>query len=203
MENRIAELRKEKGLTLKQLGEILGIRDNTLSQYETGKRNPHFGLLQEIADLFHVSIEYLTKGTDKRDFPVSNDKEMLDILDMIDNDKISLFNLSKITMLELAIRITQEWEEFSNGKYQHYQKIALFTLDTIKGEVETLDLYSKIRKSDNEIIEKIYDKLVFDETAVSPQTVLTFMEEAERISYDDLEAILDKIKSLPDDTEVD
>ena len=29
------------------------------------------------------------------------------------------------------------------------------------------------------------------------------MEEAERISYDDLEAILDKIKSLPDDTEVD
>ena len=64
-------------------------------------------------------------------------------------------------------------------------------------------MYSKIRKSDNEIIEKIYDKLVFDETAVSPQTVLTFMEEAERISYDDLEAILDKIKSLPDDTEVD
>lgn len=170
-----------------------------MSQYETGKRNPQFGLLQEIADLFHVSIEYLTKGTDKRDFPVSNDKEMLDILDMIDNDKISLFNLSKITMLELAIRIAQKWEEFSNGKYQRYQKIAFFTLDTIKSEVETLDWYSKMRKSDNETIEKIYDKLIFDETAVSPNDVLTFMEEAERISYDDLKAILEKMKNLPDD----
>ena len=67
MENRIAELRKEKGMTLKQLGETLGVRDNTLSQYETGKRNPQLGLLQEIADLFQVSIEYLTKNTDKRD----------------------------------------------------------------------------------------------------------------------------------------
>ncbi|MEN0454377.1 helix-turn-helix transcriptional regulator [Staphylococcus aureus] len=50
MENRIAELRKENNMTLKQLAKELNIRDNTLSQYETGKRNPQMGLLQEIAN---------------------------------------------------------------------------------------------------------------------------------------------------------
>ena len=121
MENRIAELRKEKGMTLKQLGETLGVRDNTLSQYETGKRNPQLGLLQEIADLFQVSIEYLTKNTDKRDFPVNNDEDMLKILDMIDDHTISLLNLSKLTMLELALRILKKRKEFSEGKYQKYK----------------------------------------------------------------------------------
>ncbi len=43
MDTRMKELRLEKGLTLKQLGKILNVRDNTLSQYETGKRNPQFG----------------------------------------------------------------------------------------------------------------------------------------------------------------
>ena len=132
MENRIAELRKEKGMTLKQLGETLGVRDNTLSQYETGKRNPQLGLLQEIADLFQVSIEYLTKNTDKRDFPVNNDEDMLKILDMIDDHTISLLNLSKLTMLELALRILKKRKEFSEGKYQKYKDTAFTTLHIIE-----------------------------------------------------------------------
>ena len=73
MENRIAELRKEKGLTLKQLGEILGVRDSTLSQYETGKRNPQLGFLQELSDFFGVSLEYLTKNSNERDYDVNDD----------------------------------------------------------------------------------------------------------------------------------
>lgn len=199
MENRIAELRKEKGMTLKELGDILGIRDNTLSQYETGKRNPQLGLLQEIADLFHVSIEYLTKSTDKRDFPVNNDKEMLEILEMIDSNKISLLNLSKATMLELAMRIIQKYDDFHGGKYDNYQNVALYTLHTVEKEIEIMQWYSTRRKTDNETIEKIYDKLTFEETTVTPLEVLTFIEEGERISHDDLKDILEKMKSLPDE----
>ena len=37
MENRIAKLRKEKGLTLKELAKKVSMHDNTISQYETGK----------------------------------------------------------------------------------------------------------------------------------------------------------------------
>ena len=182
MENRIAELRKEKGMTLKQLGETLGVRDNTLSQYETGKRNPQLGLLQEIADLFQVSIEYLTKNTDKRDFPVNNDKDMLKILDMIDNHTISL--------LELALRILKKREEFSEGKYQKYKDTAFTTLHIIEKEVEVLDRYKKVRKEHNDTVELIYEKLIHDETNITPNEVLTFIEEADRIDFEELKKIL-------------
>ena len=40
LKNRIRELRKEKNMTLKQVSEKLGIASNTLSQYETNKREP-------------------------------------------------------------------------------------------------------------------------------------------------------------------
>ncbi|MBB1095584.1 helix-turn-helix transcriptional regulator, partial [Limosilactobacillus sp. BG-MG3-A] len=38
--NRIAELRHKKNMTLKELGNALNMRDNTLSQYENNKREP-------------------------------------------------------------------------------------------------------------------------------------------------------------------
>lgn len=60
MKNRIAELRKEKKMTLKELGEALGIRDNTLSQYETGKRTPRNPeLWEKLASYFGVSVAYI------------------------------------------------------------------------------------------------------------------------------------------------
>lgn len=40
MGNRIRELRKAKNMTLKDLGKILGVAESTVSQYETGKRQP-------------------------------------------------------------------------------------------------------------------------------------------------------------------
>lgn len=40
MGNRIKELRKNNNLTLKQLGSMVGLATNTISQYETGDRNP-------------------------------------------------------------------------------------------------------------------------------------------------------------------
>lgn len=57
--NRIKMLRQKRGLTLKQLGSDLGIRDNTLSQYENEKRNPSDEVWLKIAQYFGVSSAYL------------------------------------------------------------------------------------------------------------------------------------------------
>lgn len=59
MKNRLKELRQERHLTLKQLGQEVNMRDNTLSQYETGKRHPKFEVWQKLADFFDVSVPYL------------------------------------------------------------------------------------------------------------------------------------------------
>lgn len=59
MKNRIAELRKRKSLTLKELGNKISMRDNTLSQYETGKREPKIETWNKLANYFNVPIAYL------------------------------------------------------------------------------------------------------------------------------------------------
>lgn len=38
--NRIRELRKEKGISMKILGEAIGVAESTISLYETEKRMP-------------------------------------------------------------------------------------------------------------------------------------------------------------------
>lgn len=57
--NRLRELRKNHGLTLKELGKKVSMHDNTLSQYETGKRNPSLKTWQQLADFYGVSVSYL------------------------------------------------------------------------------------------------------------------------------------------------
>ena len=56
---RIKELREENDLNQKQLADILGIQNTTLSQYESGARTPSDDIKKAIADYFEVSLDYL------------------------------------------------------------------------------------------------------------------------------------------------
>lgn len=57
--NRIKELRQKNNLTLKELGQKIGMANNTLSRYETGKREPKLETWNKLADYFHVPVAYL------------------------------------------------------------------------------------------------------------------------------------------------
>ena len=59
VKNRIKELRQKNSLTLKELGQKVGMANNTLSQYETGKREPKLETWQKLADFFNVPIPYI------------------------------------------------------------------------------------------------------------------------------------------------
>ena len=56
---RLCELRAEKGLTLKQVGDYLGISEHAYSLYETGKRDIPLPHLVTLADYYKVSTDYL------------------------------------------------------------------------------------------------------------------------------------------------
>lgn len=62
MMNRIKEVRKKKGLSLQQVADAVGVGNNTISRYETGKREPKLETWQALADFFDVPIAYL-QGT--------------------------------------------------------------------------------------------------------------------------------------------
>ena len=56
---RMREYRKRTGLTMKQLGEIVGASEASISQYETGRVEPDMALLCKIADALGVSVDSL------------------------------------------------------------------------------------------------------------------------------------------------
>lgn len=57
--DRIKEIRKEKHLTQKELGEKLGVSYQMIAQYENGKRNPKPETLKKIADALEVPVSSL------------------------------------------------------------------------------------------------------------------------------------------------
>lgn len=57
--NRLKELRKQKGLTLAELGKEVNLKNNTLSRYERGIREPNISTLIKLANLFDVTVDYI------------------------------------------------------------------------------------------------------------------------------------------------
>lgn len=57
--NNLKKLRKERGLTQKELADALGIAKSTISMYENNNREPDFETEELIADFFNVDINTL------------------------------------------------------------------------------------------------------------------------------------------------
>ncbi len=58
----IKNLRLEKGLTQRQLGELLGVSDKTVSKWERGSGSPDISLISPLAGILNVSAEKLLGG---------------------------------------------------------------------------------------------------------------------------------------------
>ena len=57
--HRLRQVRKLKGLTIKEVSEDVGIADNTLQQYETEEREPKKEVWIKLADYYDVPVAYL------------------------------------------------------------------------------------------------------------------------------------------------
>jgi len=60
--NTIKTLREKKGLTQKQLADILIVSDKTVSKWETGKGLPDISLIESLAKALGVSLAELLSG---------------------------------------------------------------------------------------------------------------------------------------------
>ena len=59
---KLAELRKSKNLTQKQLANILNISPSAIAMYETGDRIPPLFKAKRIAQFFNVKVEEIFFG---------------------------------------------------------------------------------------------------------------------------------------------
>lgn len=74
--DRIKQLRKQKGLTQKEMAEAVGVGVSTVAMWESGKRTPSFKLLNDLSDLFDKSIDYILGTSDDDRSPKLNDAQI-------------------------------------------------------------------------------------------------------------------------------
>ena len=59
LHNKLAELRKDRNMSQKEFSKIFNVAQNTISQWEQGKRNMDTESLLKLADFFQVTTDYL------------------------------------------------------------------------------------------------------------------------------------------------
>jgi transcriptional regulator with XRE-family HTH domain len=64
--DRLKELREEKGLTQGALGEMLNVKDTSISNWENGRRFPDKETLVKMANIFNVTTDYLLNNSENK-----------------------------------------------------------------------------------------------------------------------------------------
>ena len=104
----IAQLRKEKGLTQKQLSEILGVSDKTISHWEREESAPDISILPILADTLGVTVDELLAG-EKKNIPITEEatpstaKEPIHTKSEDDLHKFKTKNIIAISVSALAL----------------------------------------------------------------------------------------------------
>ena len=117
MKNRLKEIRKEKRLTLEQVGKGVGLSTNAISRYERGVREPKLDTWQNLADFFNVPVDYLLGISKDRSTLTIDDlnseeqdayKRITDMLSQEYPQTRPEFNWSKIAQLLINADLTEE-----------------------------------------------------------------------------------------------
>ncbi|MTI61861.1 MAG: helix-turn-helix domain-containing protein [Firmicutes bacterium] len=101
---RLKELRNNKNITLNDIAKAIGTTKATLSRYENGIRIPNAEVLNDLAEYFNVSLDYIAGKTDeprpadKIKKALSDDPELLAFWD----------ELSKREDLQLMFKQTRD-----------------------------------------------------------------------------------------------
>ena len=74
----ISQLRKEKGITQKQLADMLYVSDKAISRWETGKGFPEISMIEDLSKALDVSMVELLRGERMEDV---SSKDMKDFAD--------------------------------------------------------------------------------------------------------------------------
>lgn len=65
MRNRIKECRQVAGMSQKELSNLVGIKDNAISRYETGTCEPRLEMWEKLATALNVTPAYLVGWSDE------------------------------------------------------------------------------------------------------------------------------------------
>ena len=122
---KLQELRKQKGLTQEQLAESLFVSRTAVSKWETGRGTPSMESLKQIANLFHITLDQLLST---EEVVVIAENENKDNMKRFASYIDGIINLSALLGLLLPLyKVTVKQSTVNNmedkyGKYYYLQQ---------------------------------------------------------------------------------
>ena len=133
MEN-LKKLRLERNLSQKMLAESIGLTQQAINKYETGKTQPDFQTLMILAEFFHTSVDYLIGYTNN-----SRCNRTISDLGIIKDTSITPYHVDKMKKTRLLpheseLSIVMESSSSDNP----------YIFDTTPKERHHLSMYRKL-----------------------------------------------------------
>ena len=134
--DRIRDLRKQKGLTQKELGERCKppIADSTIRSYELGRLNPGLNTRRKIAKALDVNLGLLL--TDERGEPMSKEEitaMMGSMIPMTVSERVDL--IDKLKVVTEMLELSKEMADIT-GHEMDVDRIAFTILSEIMASVQ-------------------------------------------------------------------
>ena len=114
MNERLKKLRKALNFTQQKFGERLGIKGNTVAQYELGRNLPIEPVDNLICLEFNVNEEWLRTGEGDMFLPVEQDTDIEKLARLLAREENSSFKKQFVSMFvsELESLSDEQWEDF-------------------------------------------------------------------------------------------
>lgn len=124
--NRLRRVRKQKGLTIKEVSEDTGISEQVLSYYENEKREPKKETWIKLADYYDVPVAYLMGLPDGLVQHINKSQamtfeELHEAVIQWANDR-NMIKQDKLTALAQLAKVTEEHGELSAGINKNDEK---------------------------------------------------------------------------------
>lgn len=120
MEKRIQAARKAKGLTLKQLGDIIGISESAVSNIERGRNKPSGSTLILLCEKLGIDREWLETGEGEMFAPTTEQAETARMIDAI-SDSPAMRSLLA-TWAQLSDENKAVFERFAADYVEDYMR---------------------------------------------------------------------------------
>ncbi len=209
----ISELRKEEGLTQKELAEKLSVTDKAVSKWETGKCYPDIEMIEKISKIFDVSINEILSGEKILPERVQEeaDKTIVQVMKKSKKEKnkgrIVALLLSIITLFSGLFAIYQSVNSPKNAhiSLQMYSKnsssvfneisVAIYKEFYISSDTVCTDSYIRYDKNGDVtyIDMRLWDRATFKEVSIkywlhdekgTPQTSITMIQRDHNLNID-------------------
>ncbi len=118
--NFLSELRKEKGLTQKEIADYLNVSDKTVSHWECDKYSPDISVIPILAEFFGVTCDEILKG--EKATPLNNET----VTEATDDEASCDENNNEIKFSYEPLDKKSEYEKYAKIRLQNaYNKLKL------------------------------------------------------------------------------